>query len=66
MADKKGLSDKVKSTINKAKGEIKDQFGNATDDPKLQAKGKKDKAKGAIQDEVSESKKEREDENNKE
>lgn len=32
-----GLSDKVKGAVNKTKGEAKDQFGNATDDHKLQA-----------------------------
>ena len=35
-----GLSDKVKGTVSKVKGEIKDQIGNAIDNPKLQAKGK--------------------------
>jgi uncharacterized protein YjbJ (UPF0337 family) len=43
------LSDKVKSTVNKVKGETKDQVGNANDDPALQAEGKKDKLKGKFQ-----------------
>ena len=49
-----GLSDKVKGTVNKTKGEAKDQFGNATNDPKLQAEGKFDKLKGEVQEEVGE------------
>lgn len=47
-----GLSDKVKSGVNKVKGEIKDQVGNATNNAKLQAEGKIDKAKAAAQDKV--------------
>lgn len=46
-------SDKVKSTVNKIKGEAKDQIGNATNDPALQAEGKKDKLKGKTQEEIS-------------
>ncbi|MEK3979350.1 CsbD family protein [Psychrobacillus sp. FSL K6-2836] len=49
-----GLSDKVKGTVNKTKGEAKDQIGNATDDHKLQAEGKIDKLKGEVQKEVGE------------
>ncbi len=47
-----GLSDKIKSGVNKAKGELKDQVGNATNNAKLQAEGKVDKAKAAAQDKV--------------
>ncbi|MCO0598989.1 CsbD family protein [Peribacillus butanolivorans] len=47
------LSDKVKSTVNKVKGETKDQVGNAKNDPHLQAEGKVDKLKGNLQDAVS-------------
>lgn len=49
-----GLSDKVKGAVNKTKGEAKDQFGNVTDDHKLQAEGKIDKLKGEVQKEVGE------------
>ena len=49
-----GLSDKVKGAVNKTKGEAKDQFGNATNDHKLQAEGKFDKLKGEVQEEVGE------------
>ncbi|MGN7454270.1 CsbD family protein [Paenibacillus pasadenensis] len=52
MAD--GLSDKVKGAVNKAKGEVKDQWGNATDNPRLQAEGKIDKAKGEVQEKIGE------------
>lgn len=51
-----GLSDKVKAGVNKAKGEIKDQIGNAKNDPGLQAEGKADKAKGAVQDKIGDMK----------
>ncbi|WP_071459618.1 CsbD family protein [Bacillus massilinigeriensis] len=50
MAD---LSDKIKSAVNKVKGETKDQAGNATNDPGLQAEGKLDKLKGEAQDKIS-------------
>lgn len=45
-----GLSDKIKGTVNKAKGETKDQVGNAKNDPHLQTEGKLDKIKGNIQE----------------
>ncbi|WP_227935413.1 CsbD family protein [Alkalihalobacillus deserti] len=51
-----GVSDKVKGGVNKAKGELKDQVGNATDNQKLQRKGKKDKVKGDVQEEVGKAK----------
>lgn len=51
------LSDKVKSTVNKVKGEAKDQTGNAKNDPGLQAEGKMDKLKGNVQEEISKLKK---------
>ncbi|GGA35094.1 CsbD family protein [Psychrobacillus lasiicapitis] len=49
-----GLSDKFKGTVNKVKGETKDQIGNATDDKRLQAEGKLDKVKGEAQQEFGE------------
>ncbi|MDE0584859.1 MULTISPECIES: CsbD family protein [Planococcus] len=52
MADKEGFSDKVKGAVSKGKGELKDQVGNATDNPDLQAEGKSDKTKGKVQDTV--------------
>lgn len=52
MADTNGLSDKIKGGVSKIKGEIKDQVGNATDNTSLQADGKKDKLKGAIQQKI--------------
>lgn len=48
------VSDKIKGTVNKAKGEIKDQIGNATDNAKLQAEGKADKLKGEAQEKIGE------------
>ncbi|MFF2754186.1 CsbD family protein [Psychrobacillus sp. NPDC058041] len=51
-----GLSDKVKGAVNKAKGETKDQIGNATGDTKLEAKGKFDKLKGEAQEKIGEAK----------
>lgn len=49
-----GFSDKLKAGVNKAKGEIKDQVGNATNNSKLQAEGKLDKAKAAAQEKAGE------------
>lgn len=51
-----GFSDKLKGNINKAKGEIKDQVGNAANDASLQAKGKMDKLKGQAQEKLGEMK----------
>lgn len=48
------FSDKVKGTVNKVKGETKDQIGNATNDASLQAEGKFDKLKGEAQKKVGE------------
>lgn len=52
--NERGNSDKFKGIVNKVKGEAKDQFGNATDDPMLQAEGKLDKLKGEAQQEIGE------------
>jgi uncharacterized protein YjbJ (UPF0337 family) len=49
MGDTHGLGDKIKGGVNKAKGEVKDQIGNATDNKSLQVEGKKDKLKGEVQ-----------------
>lgn len=54
--DNNGLGDKLKGAVNKAKGEAKDQIGNATDNAKLQADGKKDKLKGEVQDRLGKAK----------
>jgi uncharacterized protein YjbJ (UPF0337 family) len=54
MNDNNGLSDKIKSGVSKVKGEVKDQIGNATDNPRLQAEGKKDKLKGEVQEKIGE------------
>ncbi|MGM9926137.1 MAG: CsbD family protein [Bacillus sp. (in: firmicutes)] len=42
-------SDKIKGAINKAKGELKDQVGNAKNDQHMQAEGKYEKVKGETQ-----------------
>lgn len=52
MSEKEGFSDKLKGAVNKGKGELKDQVGNATNDPNKQNEGKMDKAKGNIQDKI--------------
>jgi uncharacterized protein YjbJ (UPF0337 family) len=49
MARDNGFSDKLKSVVSRTKGEVKDQVGNATDDPRLQREGKFDKTKGKFQ-----------------
>jgi uncharacterized protein YjbJ (UPF0337 family) len=54
MAKYSGMSDKIKGTVSMIKGEVKDQFGNATDNLSLQAEGKLDKLKGVIQEKIGE------------
>ncbi|PYZ98967.1 CsbD family protein [Alteribacter lacisalsi] len=44
------VSDKVKGGVNKSKGEVKDQVGNATNNSDMQKEGKKDKVKGKFQE----------------
>lgn len=56
MSEDKGFSDKVKGAVNKAKGEAKDQYGNATGDVSKQAEGKWDKAKGEVQEKIGDMK----------
>ncbi|MFK3939424.1 CsbD family protein [Alkalihalobacillus sp. NPDC078783] len=51
-----GTGDKIKGAVNKAKGEVKDQAGNATNNQSLQAKGKTDKVKGNVQEGVGKAK----------
>lgn len=51
-----GLSDKVKGAVSKAKGEVKDQIGNAIGSPKLQSDGKMDKLKGKAQQAIGRAK----------
>ena len=60
-----GLSDKVKGTVNKVKGETKDQVGNATNDASLQTEGKFDKLKGEAQKKAGELKDKFSDNNNR-
>jgi uncharacterized protein YjbJ (UPF0337 family) len=49
-----GLDDKIKNAAEEAKGKVKDAWGDATDNPELQAEGKADqaaaKAKKAAED----------------
>jgi uncharacterized protein YjbJ (UPF0337 family) len=52
MTELYGMSDKIKGTVSKIKGEMKDQIGNATDNLSLQAEGKMDKIKGVIQGKI--------------
>jgi uncharacterized protein YjbJ (UPF0337 family) len=44
-----GSTDKLKGTVNKVKGEEKDQIGNTIKDASLRAEGKFDKLKGEAQ-----------------
>lgn len=57
MSDKKGFSDKLKGAVNKGKGELKDQTGNASNDSAKQKEGKMDKVKGNIQSKIGKFKK---------
>lgn len=63
MTKDNGLSDKIKGGVNKAKGETKDQVGNATDNSRLQAEGKFDKGKGEVQNTIGEAKENNNDRN---
>ncbi|WP_386680653.1 CsbD family protein [Loktanella sp. R86503] len=44
------LTDKVKAAGNKAAGSVKEAVGDATDNERLEAEGKAQKAKGSVQD----------------
>ncbi|MBU0779415.1 CsbD family protein [Loktanella salsilacus] len=44
------LTDKMKAAGNKAAGSVKEAIGDATDNERLEAEGKAQKAKGAVQD----------------
>ncbi len=44
------LADKAKAAGNKLAGSIKDGIGDATSDPRLEAEGEAQKAKGTAQD----------------
>ncbi|MCI4589615.1 CsbD family protein [Sphingobium sp. BYY-5] len=44
------LTDKMKAAGNKVAGSIKEAVGRHNDDPKLEAEGKVQKAKGTAQD----------------
>jgi uncharacterized protein YjbJ (UPF0337 family) len=48
----KGDENKLRGKGNELKGRVKDAAGGLTNDSKLQAEGKWDKAKGKIQDKV--------------
>ncbi|WP_188526588.1 CsbD family protein [Sinisalibacter lacisalsi] len=41
--------DRIKGTVKKAKGAIKESIGKASDDSSLEAEGKIEKAEGALQ-----------------
>ncbi len=49
--------DKVEGTTKKVTGTIKEAVGKVTDNPKLEAKGKVDKASGAVQSKIGDIKK---------
>lgn len=49
-----GFKNKVEGSIDKAKGEIKDQYGKLTGQKDKEAEGKFDKAKGSAKNVVSE------------
>ncbi|MEK4130565.1 CsbD family protein [Solibacillus sp. FSL W8-0474] len=51
-----GFSDKIKGTGNKLKGEVKESVGRNTNDPSLQAEGKRDQVKGKAQEKIGDAK----------
>lgn len=59
-----GNKDKERGKLDKAKGEVKDQYGKLTNDKSKQAEGKYDKAKGNVEDKVGEAKNETGDKHN--
>ncbi|MGZ3217508.1 CsbD family protein [Paracoccus sp. T5] len=44
------MTDKLKAAANKTAGSVKDAVGDMTDNERLQAEGKAQKAKGDVQD----------------
>ncbi|PIC86930.1 CsbD family protein [Sporosarcina sp. P20a] len=51
-----GTEDKLKGIGNKIKGSVKDTVGDLTNNTKMQAEGKWDKAKGTAQEKIGEAK----------
>ena len=49
---KASVRESVDGMANKAKGKVEDAAGAIVGDPKLQAKGKLDQAKGIVQEQV--------------
>ena len=49
-------NDRIKGTIDQAKGAAKDALGKATNDDKLRAEGKLDKVKGKVETAVGNAK----------
>jgi uncharacterized protein YjbJ (UPF0337 family) len=46
--------DELKGGFDQVKGETKDQWGKATDDPSTRAEGKFDKVKGKVMEQIGE------------
>jgi uncharacterized protein YjbJ (UPF0337 family) len=42
-----GASDKLRNTVEEAKGKVKESVGDAKDDERLQAEGRSDQSKAA-------------------
>lgn len=51
-----GIVDKVSNKIDELKGKVKQQHGDAVDDPELQAEGRVDEAKADLKQAVEKTK----------
>jgi len=49
-------SDRVEGKLKEAGGKVKEEWGDATDNPDTEAEGKQDQAEGKVQDKWGETK----------
>jgi uncharacterized protein YjbJ (UPF0337 family) len=54
---KQSTKDQVEGTLHEAKGKIKEEIGQATNSPKLEAEGQDEKVAGKVQKKVGQVKK---------
>jgi len=54
---KSSTKDKAEGQFHKVKGQLKETAGKITDNPKLEAKGKGEKAAGNVQEKIGQIKK---------
>ncbi len=49
---KRSISDKAKGTFHEVKGKVKERIGRATNNPKLEARGKVEQTGGKVQKKI--------------